>query len=78
MSNEKGQFTFTDVREGKYILKVIAVGYTTSQSQPFLLAHTDLNLAALSLSADVRTLNEVNIQHKLPVVNYQADRTVLN
>eukprot|EP01133_Synstelium_polycarpum_P014006 gene14006-16510_t len=78
MSNEKGQFTFTTVREGKYILKVIAVGYTTSQSQPFLLAHTDLNLPALSLSTDVRTLNEVNIQHKLPVVNYQADRTVLN
>lgn len=78
MSNEKGLFSFENIKPGSYLIKVIAVGYERSESKNFELGSTAMVLPALKLNPSVKTLKEVGITAKTPLIEQQADRTVLN
>jgi hypothetical protein len=78
MSNGKGVFSFENIKPGTYLVKVIAVGYERTQSKIFDLGNIAMVLPALKLNGSVKTLKEVGITVKTPLIEQQADRTVLN
>lgn len=78
MSNEKGLFSFENVKPGTYLVKVIAVGYERTESKSFKLGQQAMVLPVLKLNASVKVLKEVGIIAKTPLIEQLADRTVLN
>lgn len=78
MSNEKGVFSFENIKPGTYLVKVIAVGYERTESKSFKLGQLAMVLPVLKLNGSVKTLKEVGITAKTPLIEQQADRTVLN
>ncbi|RZM30435.1 MAG: TonB-dependent receptor [Pedobacter sp.] len=78
MSNDKGQFNFDAVKPGKYLVRVIAVGFQTKRGPEFEVAAANITLANITLSESVNQLAEVNVTSKVPVVDYKADRTVID
>lgn len=78
LSNDKGVFSFENIKPGSYQIKVIAIGYERAQSTAFDLGSTAMILPALRLNPTVTSLKEVDIRAKIPLIQQQADRTVLN
>lgn len=78
LSNDKGVFSFENIKPGSYQIKVIAIGYERAQSTAFDLSSTAMILPALRLNPTVTSLKEVDIRAKIPLIQQQADRTVLN
>lgn len=78
LSNDKGVFSFENIKPGSYQIKVIAIGYERAQSKAFDLGSTAMILPALRLNPTVTSLKEVDIRAKIPLIQQQADRTVLN
>jgi len=77
-TNEKGQFTFEGIKPGQYLIRIIAVGFQSQRSAAFEVSGTAVNLAAISLTESVNQLAEVSVTSKVPVVDYKADRTVID
>ncbi|SHG17233.1 outer membrane beta-barrel family protein [Pedobacter caeni] len=78
MTNDKGLFAFENIKAGSYLIKVIAVGYERAESPGFELGQTAFVVPALKLKSLTKTLKEVNIISKTPLIQQQADRTVLD
>ncbi|AOM76246.1 outer membrane beta-barrel family protein [Pedobacter steynii] len=78
LSNDKGVFSFENIKPGSYQIKVIAIGYERAQSKAFNLGTTAMVIPALRLNPTVTSLKEVDIRAKTPLIQQQADRTVLN
>ena len=78
LSGENGQFNFNKAGDGSYLLKIIAVGYHTMVGKPFQVSGQSVTLGPILLKAAVKQLSEVQVKSRIPVVDYKADRTVIN
>lgn len=78
MTNDKGFYSFEQVKAGAYLIKVIAIGYDRFSGKAFDVAATPVVLPEIRLQANVKQLNEVSILARAPKILQLADRTVVN
>ncbi|WP_018618446.1 TonB-dependent receptor domain-containing protein [Spirosoma luteum] len=78
-SDAKGQFSMNKLAPGDYRLQYSFIGYKNVDSQPFTIVKgTDLNMGAVKLPADIRTLGEVVVTGQAALIEEKVDRLVFN
>ena len=80
LSDEKGRFSFADVRPGTYRLRVQALGYHDGRSAPLTVAAGVASplLPPLLLLPAAQQLGDVLVTARKPLVERKIDRLVLN
>jgi hypothetical protein len=77
LTSLSGDFAFKDVKRGKYLLKIAALGYKTVL-KPIELAATDLNLGTFKMEEDALKLKEVNVTGQQANVKIKTDTIEYN
>ncbi|GAB3557550.1 TonB-dependent receptor [Spirosoma fluminis] len=78
-SDDKGNFTLNKLAAGEYRLQYSFIGYKNRDSKPFTIAKgTELNMGAVPMPADVRTLSEVVVTGQAALIEEKVDRLVFN
>jgi len=79
LANPDGSFTFQNLKDNTYIVKVTYIGYKNYKSDPVLVSgQKPVNLPPFILSAIGKKLDEVNVTAKKSYVQQKIDRTVVN
>lgn len=79
ITNEEGRFTLSNIKEGSYNLMITYMGYNTKK-QPVLVGHLSefLDLGAIDLEENSKTLNEVEVTTKQDEVSGKMDKKSFN
>ncbi|MCO6497709.1 MAG: TonB-dependent receptor [Chitinophagaceae bacterium] len=72
MTNSDGEFSFTNVKPGSYILGITSVGYTTVK-QGFIVTNSDYDFEVIFIGKAVETLSTVVITGAQPPVRMKGD-----
>ncbi|HTI58192.1 outer membrane beta-barrel family protein [Mucilaginibacter sp.] len=79
ISGSEGNFSFTELQPGAYLLFITKLNYAKLYTGPYqLAAGKDLDGGVVTLTMNVRELNQVNITGKKDFLEVRPDRTVLN
>lgn len=80
ISDKTGKYVLPQLPSGKYLLMVSAVGYRKTWSAPVTVnnTNTDLEIPAISVAAESKTLNTVTVTATRAMVEQKIDRTVMN
>lgn len=78
LSDAKGQFSLNKASDGTYMLKIIAVGYQITSGHAFQISGKPVILEPILVNGSIKQLSEVQIKSRIPVVEYKADRTVID
>ncbi|GAB2541406.1 TonB-dependent receptor [Spirosoma aerophilum] len=79
VADEKGKFTLNKLPQGDFQLLISFVGYRNKTISSVKLDRKgDINLGAIKLGADVRTLKEVEVVGQASLVEEKVDRLVYN
>jgi len=80
MGSESGLFTFNEVRDGSYIVEINMMGFETFRQGGLKVdaAHPRIELRNLQLKPLARMLSGVTISARLPFIERQADKIVVN
>ena len=74
-----GKFSLTKVAPGKYRVQYSFIGYKDKMSRLITIDQgTSVDLGAIKLSSDVRTLKEVNVVGQAAMIEEKVDRLVYN
>src|SRR5918911_1666414 len=79
-ADKDGKFQFENIKEGKYLVSVTAVGHQKGYSETFEIT-SDKNLVALKtieLVPQPKALSSVTVTAKKPLVEQKLDRTIIN
>jgi outer membrane receptor protein involved in Fe transport len=76
-TTEQGTFRFEGVAAGRYCLRALALGYVQGRVVVVVDSRA-VQVPALRLVATTRTLGEVVVQGRPPLLEQHADRTVVN
>ncbi|WP_088163296.1 TonB-dependent receptor domain-containing protein [Sphingobacterium sp. G1-14] len=78
VTDENGEYQFSDIQTGSYYVDVKMVGYTANKSSVFDISKSDYKLPTILLNADTRKLQEVAVEGKRPMVESKPGKLVLN
>jgi hypothetical protein len=79
ITNPTGQYYFSNIKEGHYLLKITHAGFDDSHISPFSLANAeDKEIPGIRLSASVRQLTAVTVGEKKPLFEQRPDRMIVN
>ncbi|EDM35482.1 possible TonB-dependent receptor [Pedobacter sp. BAL39] len=80
MSDTAGNFALSDMKEGKYLVKISYLGYEDYYSQVVELTEIRKHhhFGDIRLKTDSRLLNTVTISGQKPLIEQTLDRTVMN
>lgn len=80
ISDVDGKYAFENVGAGQYRVAAQQIGYRKTYSAPFAIdeAHPALELPALSMTDETKSLTEVKVVAQKPFIEQQVDRTVMN
>ncbi|HUS03357.1 MAG TPA: TonB-dependent receptor, partial [Chitinophagaceae bacterium] len=80
VTNKEGQFAFEQIKDGKYLVSVTAAGHQKSYSNIFELnpQQQTVQLPSINLIAVSKSLTDVAITAKRPLVEQKIDRTIVN
>lgn len=80
LSNDAGIYAFDKVKPGKYLIKTTNIGYDKAFSQPFQVyaGTAQITIPAIKMTRNSHNLQTVNIVASKPLIERQADRTVIN
>jgi len=78
VADEHGTFKIGGVPDGRYFVRVSAVGQRMYQSAMFDVAGRDVNLPAVSMVPEAKQLNEVKVTGTKPLIEVKNDRMVFN
>lgn len=80
VSNEVGEFSFNNIKEGNYFVEIKSIGYQSYSSAKISISEStpELKLGNIALKSEVKDLNTVNIIAEKPFIERQVDRTVVN
>lgn len=73
-----GGFTFDNIKNGSYLLRVTAIGFGKYTSANVLINNKSVTLPTIHLQAANTALKEVSVTGKKDFVEQQIDRTVVN
>ena len=79
VTDTKGNFSFENIKTGKYFLKTSLIGFTPYRSEAF--SHNGTSekiLAAIKLKVSSITLSETTVSGIKPLVEVRSDKTVFN
>lgn len=77
LSDNNGNFKFTDVAEGKYLVKIDLISHKRSFSKADI-AGNDVQLGTINLLADATTLQGVTVTATKPFLEQRADKLIVN
>lgn len=78
VADENGTFKISGVPDGKYFVRVSAVGQQMYHSAVFDVAGQDVSLPAISMAPEAKQLNEVKVTGTKPLIEVKNDRMVFN
>jgi iron complex outermembrane receptor protein len=78
LSSESGIYIFANIKPGSYVVKVSAVGYQKASSKAFSVTGGEVTVPTLVLHATSRELSAVTVTGTKPLIERQADKTVMN
>lgn len=78
VTDENGEYQFSDIQAGSYYVDVKMVGYTANKSNVFDINKSDYKLPTILLNTDTRKLQEVAVEGKRPMVESKPGKLVLN
>ena len=78
-SDDKGKFSLNKLPAGKFKLEYSFIGYRNKRTAVFTIEKgSDIELGAVTLQTDVRTLSEVNVVGQQAMIEEKVDRLVYN
>lgn len=80
ITDDNGRYRFRQVHLGTYIVSVSVVGMNKAYSQPFALdkAHTDVNVATITLQPNSQLLKGIQVDAAKPFIQHKPGQTVVN
>ncbi|MGE8428927.1 MAG: TonB-dependent receptor domain-containing protein [Sphingobacterium sp.] len=78
VTDENGEYQFSDIQAGSYYVEAKMVGYTANKSNVFDISKSDYKIPAILLNTDTRKLQEVAVEGKRPMVESKPGKLVLN
>lgn len=79
LTDPSGNYIFENVKEGDYLVMASSVGHSKTYSKAFKLAKdAELKLDPLQLIVSSKSLKEVVVTSKKPMIERKADKTVVN
>lgn len=78
VTDENGEYQFSDIQTGSYYIDVKMIGYTSNKSNTFDVSKTAYNVEIILLKADTRKLQEVAVEGKRAMVESKPGKLVLN
>ncbi|MBL0271641.1 MAG: TonB-dependent receptor [Chitinophagaceae bacterium] len=78
VTTESGRYSINAGQSGRYLVSASHVGYQKAYSQVFELSGSGLSLPDLTISKSTGNLQEVTVTSKKPMIEVNADKTILN
>ena len=78
VSNERGAFTITAPKNGKYLLRISSIGYIGVLKRLEIVGNKNLNLGVVKMESDAKMLSQVNVTGKALKVVVKEDTFVYN
>lgn len=78
VTDDMGAFEIPNLINGNYLINVSYVGYNKYYSQPITFSGSDMNIANIQLSETTNELSALSVVARKPLIEVQADKTVLN
>ncbi|WP_342085649.1 TonB-dependent receptor [Dyadobacter sp. OTU695] len=78
VADEHGAFKLGSIPDGRYFVRVSAVGQQMYQSAMFDVAGLDVSLPPISMLPEAKQLNEVKVTGTKPLIEVKNDRMVFN
>lgn len=79
VSNKQGGFEFERLADDTYVINISAVGFAKYASQPLeIKSGSPTSLPAIELKTAGKSLSEVTVTGKRPLIENKIDRTVVN
>lgn len=78
VADEKGAFKIDGVPEGRYFLRISAVGQQLFQSAAFQVSGQDVSFPAFRMEPETKQLGEVKVTGTKPLIEVKNDRLVFN
>ncbi|UQA75273.1 TonB-dependent receptor [Sphingobacterium siyangense] len=78
VTDENGEYQFSDIQAGSYYVDVKMVGYMANKSNVFDISKSDYKVPTILLNTDTRKLQEVAVEGKRPMVESKPGKLVLN
>jgi outer membrane receptor protein involved in Fe transport len=79
-ADRNGKFQFENIKEGKYLVSVTAVGHQKGYSETFEInsVKAAIDLKTIELIPQTKALSGVTVTAKRPLVEQKLDRTIIN
>lgn len=78
LTDKTGQFQFTNLAAGSYRLSVNSLGYQPYLSRVYPFSGMALSLGSIELPLQAKSLGEVTVSSKKPLVELRADKMAVN
>ena len=78
VTNNDGNYSFNNAANGKYFVTITGVGFANGNSTVFELNENTVNVPNITLKKAVKSLGEVTINTKKPMIEVKADKTIFN
>ncbi len=80
VSDKTGQFEFENIKEGKYIVAIQAIGHSKYYSELFEITNktTNYTLKKIDLLVASKSLGNVTVTSSKPMIEQKLDRTIVN
>lgn len=77
LTNEQGEYQFTAIQPGQYLIKVTLLGYADYTSGPVTL-NANTQIPDIVLAEHATALKEVSVRAQKPFIELRADKLVVN
>lgn len=78
ITDAEGTYILKNVPKGEFIIQATSVGYSSANSDPFVIAAANLELPTLVLSESSNLIGEVAVEGRVPLVQQRDGKLVLN
>ena len=78
ITNKEGNYSFSNINQGKYFVVVSNIGYANNQSAIFDYDGSAYSIPTIDLIKASKQLNEVVVTSKKPMIEVKADKTIFN
>ena len=80
VTDKDGNFSFENLKEGKYLVLATSIGHSKTYSMPFTISSSTptANIGVLQLVQAEKAMKEVQVTSKKPLIERKLDRTIVN
>ena len=80
ITNDRGEFSFENIKEGNYFLQIQLMGFEVFVQGPIKISESNqvFDIGKIMLKTSSKNLKEVNVVADKPFIERQVDKTVVN